>query len=124
MNRACDFQSYVFEGSIDTSVVVARLNAFAKQRRQRHREVVVVMDNSPLRTSDEFEEQLEQWKRQGLTIEWIAPYSPELNLIEILWRKIKYEWLPLSAYESLSSLREKLFEVLGNIGTEYKIAFS
>ncbi|MCW4153826.1 transposase, partial [Halomonas sp. 18H] len=24
-------------------------------------------------------------------------YSPELNLIEILWRQMKYAWLPLSA---------------------------
>lgn len=28
------------------------------------------------------------------------PYSPELNLIEILWRQMKYAWLPLSAYLS------------------------
>ncbi|MFI3197268.1 MAG: transposase [Methylococcaceae bacterium] len=25
----------------------------------------------------------------------IAPYSPDLNIIEIVWRKIKYEWMPI-----------------------------
>lgn len=35
---------------------------------------------------------------QSLTILPVAPYSPELNLIEILWRKIKCEWMPFSAY--------------------------
>ena len=33
-----------------------------------------------------------------------APYSPQLNLIEILWRFMKYEWIELNAYESWDSL--------------------
>jgi transposase len=27
-----------------------------------------------------------------------ATYSPELNIIEMIWRKIKYDWLPFEAY--------------------------
>ena len=46
-------------------------------------------------------------KERKLTIYPIPPYSPELNIIEIVWRKIKYEWLPFSAYESFISLEEK-----------------
>ena len=44
--------------------------------------------------SFEFQENIERWQQQGLTIDNIAPYSPELNIIEIVWRKIKYEWMP------------------------------
>jgi hypothetical protein len=33
-----------------------------------------------------------------LIIKYLPPYSPELNLIEILWRFMKYYWLPFSAY--------------------------
>lgn len=121
MNRSCEVQMAVFEGAIDARVVVHCFDQFMKYRRK---EVVVVMDNSPLHTSEEFEDQLERWAARGLTIEFIAPYSPELNLIEILWRKVKYEWLPLSSYGSFEALKENLFHVLGNIGKEYKIAFS
>jgi transposase len=32
-----------------------------------------------------------------LIIKYLPPYSPELNLIEILWRRIKYTWLPFSS---------------------------
>jgi transposase len=71
----------------------------------------------------EFRGNIEQWKKQGLTIIPITPYSPELNIIEI-WRKIKYEWLPFSAYESFQSLKDALFEVLANIGKSYTIKFS
>jgi len=28
------------------------------------------------------------------------PYSPQLNLIEILWRFIKYKWIDIDAYSS------------------------
>jgi len=53
-----------------------------------------------------------------------TPYSPELNIIEIVWRKIKYECLPFSAYDSYASLKRNLFDVLANIGKNYKIEFS
>ena len=59
----------------------------------------------------------------SLLIVPISPYSPELNIIEIVWRKIKYEWLPFSAYESIEALRGSLFEVLANIGKKYQIDF-
>jgi transposase len=54
----------------------------------------------------------------------IAPYSPELNIIEIVWRKIKYEWMPFSAYESFQRLKECLFDILANIGKSYTIEFT
>jgi hypothetical protein len=49
---------------------------------------------------------------------------PSTTIIEILWRKIKYEWLPFSAYESFQSLKDALFEVLANVGKSYTIKFS
>jgi transposase len=121
MTRDSEFHSYVFEGTVDASVVVACFNDFAQTL---EKDVVVVLDNSPLHTSREFMQNLEDWDAKGLKLEFIAPYSPELNLIEILWRKIKYEWLPFSAYDSFSSLREKLTDILRNIGTEYRVEFA
>jgi hypothetical protein len=61
----------------------------------------------------------------ALCDEAISPaYSPELNLIEILWRRIKYSWLPFSAYESLSALIEALETILCDVGSEYQITFA
>lgn len=121
MNKACDFQSFVFEGSITTAVVVACINRFVATLKLP---TYLVIDNAPIHTSAEFQENIETWKQQGLTIVPIAPYSPELNLIEILWRKIKYEWLPFSAYESFQSLEENLFDILANVGKTYRIEFA
>jgi transposase len=51
---------------------------------------------------------------QNLFLQNIPPYSPELNKIEILWRKIKYERLNFSAYESFAALKENLNHIFSN----------
>ena len=61
---------------------------------------------------------------KNLTIYRIPTYSPELNVIEIVWRKIKYNWLPFEAYKSFADLKRELFNVLANIGTSYNVNFS
>ena len=66
---------------------------------------------------------IERWQEQGIMIVLISAYSPELNIIEIAWRKIKYEWIPFSAYESYESLKQALSEILAGIGSHYKIQF-
>src|SRR6266849_9368552 len=85
MNRKNDLHPFLFEQSVDTSVVIACFEAFSKTLKKK---TVVVMDNASVHTSEEFEECLPQWKKQGLIIKYLPPYSPELNLIEILWRNI------------------------------------
>jgi hypothetical protein len=50
-------------------------------------------------------------------------YSPELNLIEILWRFIKYEWIEFSAHNSWSDLVNYVEGVIKNFGDKYKINF-
>lgn len=121
LNRNCSFQSWVFEDTITSSVVVACIDEFAKSLK---RPTVLVIDNAPIHTSNEFIDNIDKWEKMNLTILNIAPYSPELNHIEILWRKIKYEWMPFSAYDSFQSLRENLFEILANIGKTYVINFA
>ena len=121
MNRKNDLHPFIFEQSVDTSVVLACFAAFSKTLKKK---TVVVMDNASVHTSEEFEECLPQWKKQGLIIKYLTTYSPELNLIEILWRNIKYAWLPFSAYQCLNALREALENILKNFGSEYQITFA
>lgn len=123
VNRNCQFESYVVEGSVNSAVVVACFDSFAKTIKKK---TEVIIDNASTHTSQEFLENINKWEKQGLFVKPIAPYSPELNIIEILWRKIKYEWLPFSAYESYNSLKNSLFDILKNIGTssEYHINFA
>lgn len=50
--------------------------------------------------------------------------SPELNFIEIVWRKLKYQWLPLGAFESFKTLWDALTDILPKIGIEYNVKFA
>ncbi len=115
------FHSSVFKGTIDASVVIDCFDAFS---RLLDKETWVVIDNAATHTSEEFEEQLERWAKRDLHIYFLPAYCPELNLIEHLWRKIKYQWLPLSAFESNKTFAQALDNVLGQVGSKYQITFS
>lgn len=121
INHNCQFESFVFENTVDTDVVVACFDKFAQKI---EKPTYVVIDNAPTHTSDYFLAHLDEWEESGLYVIPLPAYSPELNIIEILWRKIKYEWLSFGATESLTSLRNELFDILKNIGGEYTIAYS
>jgi len=63
----------------------------------------------------------------------IIPSSPSkrikvlgfLNtLIEILWRNMKYRWLPIWAYESVNTLKLAIEDILINYGSKYLICFA
>jgi transposase len=54
----------------------------------------------------------------------LPAYAPELNMIEILWRFMKYEWIELWAYTSWTHMVEYVENILKKFGTEYKINFS
>ncbi len=77
-----------------------------------------------MHTSDFFLAHLQEWEECGLYVRRMGAILPELNIIEILWRKIKYEWMPFSAYQSFSDLKENLFDILKGIGSDYRIDFA
>ncbi len=81
------------------------------------------MDQASIHTSDAVIKKLPQWKQKNLEIFWLPTYSPKLNLIEILWKFIKYEWIEIDAYNSLKSLKKYLTKVLDELGSKYVINF-
>jgi transposase len=83
----------------------------------------VFLDNAPVHKSQEFVKHIAQWVKRGLIIKYLPAYAPELNLIEILWRFMKYSCLPFSAYASFQCLYEAIEQILIRIGTEYTITF-
>lgn len=121
MNRNNDFHPYMFEQSVHTGVVICCVDLFCETIEKK---TVVLMDNASIHRSDEFEDRIPDWEEKGLSIKYLPAYSPELNLIEILWRRIKYDWLPFSAYQCLQAMREALASILRGFGSEYQITFA
>ena len=101
MNKRNDLDAYCFEDTITSEVVIHCINSFCNNIQGP---TVIVMDNASIHTSEEFQAKIPSWERKGLEIFYLPEYSPELNLIEILWRFMKYEWIDFSAYSSWGSL--------------------
>lgn len=130
MRRDFSLQAYGFYGAIDSSAAIACMDAFCLERKAKAKQeervlkpACVIIDNAPIHNSGAFRDKEEDWKAMGVTIKRLPPYSPELNLIEILWRKVKYEWLPFSAYKSFECLVNELEEIIRAMGKKFIINF-
>ncbi|MEM6843587.1 MAG: IS630 family transposase [Bacteroidota bacterium] len=114
-------ERFLFEGAANGKVVAACMDAFAGQFTKK---TVVILDQASIHTRQQVVGKIPQWKRQGLFLQFLPPYCPELNQIEILWEFVKYYWLDLSAYEDMETLKDTLLDVLQNIGSKYLITFT
>jgi len=113
-------EAYDCNGSMTSAVIIAFIDDFASRIEQP---AALVIDNAPIHHSKDFELKVKQWKEQDLYIFYLPKYAPHLNPIEILWRKIKYEWLKYENIDSAEELRTQLFEILNSFGKEYRINF-
>jgi hypothetical protein len=82
------FFSPVIEGRIATDWVIQAVDAYIAQM---EKPTLLVWDNASTHTSGALERESARWEKEGLYLYHLPPYCPELNLIELLWRKIKYE---------------------------------
>jgi transposase len=62
--------------------------------------LTAIVDNASVHTAKAIKPTREQLKQKGLTLYFLPPYSPELNRVEILWRKLKYGWLAFKTCDS------------------------
>ena len=91
-----------------------------------------MIDNAPIHRSKAFQKKIAECQEKKLEIFWLPTYSPyakryplgKLNLIEILWRFMKYEWVEKEAYFSWKNLVEYVEKGLKYFGTKYTINFA
>ena len=74
------------------------------------------------RTADA--ERLKYWQNRGLYIFYLPPYSPNLNIIERLWKELKARWLKPDDYSSFDSLHFATVDALNQVGKNLNIKFS
>lgn len=118
---------HTVEGRVSSETVIAAFDAFAAQYAAEYAQTrtpcFVILDNAPVHTSKAFLGKRDDWMLAGICLHFLPTYSPELNPIEILWHKIKYEWLPLDAYKSYKDMKEQVLAVLAEFGKKYTITF-
>lgn len=121
LSRQNELEVYSFECSINSDVIVACIDKFCEKITKK---TILIMDNSSIHQNNFLWNKEEEWAEKGLEIFFLPTYSPHLNIIEILWRFIKYKWLESDAYESYAALVDAVENILKNFGTEYTINFA
>ncbi len=81
----------------------------------------IVLDCAKIHTAKIIEERRAFWQKRGLFIFFLPPYSPQLNLAETLWRKLKKEWLNPEYYLEKDCLFYAVNRSLANVGVKFKI---
>lgn len=120
VNRRGDLKSYTSLQSINSDVIVYCIETFFAKVEKK---TVIVVDNSSIHTEGLVYHYLSDWSERGIEIFLLPTYSPQLNLIEILWRFIKYEWLQLSDYKTWENLVSAVEKILKEYGNKYVINF-
>lgn len=119
-NQQADFHYQTHTGHIGSKEIISLLDSFCEKLQQK---TVVVLDNAPTHRSKAFRQKVKQWQDQDLYIFFLPAYSPELNKIELLWKKINYQGLDFDAYLSWQNLQQQLNLVRDNIGSKYILNF-
>ena len=116
-----DLHTAAREGTLNGAFVLDTLEAWVTTRT---RPTVLVLDNARIHHTAAFRARLEAWQAQDVYVFYLPTYSPHLNKIETLWRKIKYEWLRPEAYTSFAALKDAVRSVLDQVGTRFMIRFT
>jgi len=72
---------------------------------ERARRCVVVLDNYSPHHGKEIKEYSGALEAAGIELFYLPPYSPELNLIEPMWRHIKHEDMPVRSHSTADELK-------------------
>ncbi len=115
------FQGYTRDGSFKSKDVIDSIDDFVLKTKKK---TVIVMDNAPIHKSHAFKESMKKWEKEDVYIWFLPPYSPHLNPIEILWKRMKYKWLKPLNYSNRNTLYTAVKSILQGIGSLFKIAFT
>ena len=83
---------------------------------------MVVLDNARVPTKA-VKDRFAVWQERGLFVCFLPTYSPHLNIAEVLWRKLKYEWLRAEDYSDAETLHYAVWQALSAVGKSLRIEF-
>ena len=106
--------------NIDSDFILEQLEKISFTIRK---ETVIVLDNASVHTAKKIKERTEIWQQRGLYIFYLPPYSPQLNIIERLWKELKARWLRPTDYQTPDQLFYATWAALAAVGTQLKINY-
>ena len=122
LNLRGDLTSYQTTSNVNSQTVIGWIDDYVASVEQM---TVIVLDNAPWHRSQAVAQKMSEWEAKGVYLFFLPPYSPHLNRVETLWRKIKHEWLRPQDFENAQTLHQRINHILENYGNkEFSIKFS
>lgn len=115
--------TYATEQNVNSAFIIECINEISL-RATKEKPVVIVLDNAPWHKSLQMKKKQEIWEKEHLYLFFLPTYSPHLNLIEILWRKIKYRWLKSKDYRNKKAMKDAIFHIIKNYDNSFAIQFA
>ncbi|MDC9583062.1 transposase, partial [Xenorhabdus sp. PR6a] len=100
-------------GNITRNDVIDFLEQVARQGENRL--TFLVLDNARIHHHIETKREVEWLREHNLFLLYLPTYSPELNLIEIVWKQAKYHWRRLMTWTQ-ETMEEEINALLGGYG--------
>ena len=128
LSRACECRFETTLANINSDFFVDFMERFSGetqlQWQKEDKLTVIVVDNASVHSAKQVQQRRPVWEERGLFLFYLPPYSPHLNLAEVLWRKLKGEWLQPADYLTGDLLFYAVTLALAAIGSLLHIHFS
>lgn len=121
ITRRNEYKGFTTQESINADKLVEFLDLLSFTVRKK---TVVVLDNASVHRNRKIKELRKIWEDRGLFLFYLPPYSPELNLAEILWRILKYKWLRPVDYTTTENLFYATNSALAAVGYLLNVNYS
>lgn len=122
------FDGHLYNGAVNEDCVIKFFDDLSLKMESHFlatkKKTIVILDNATIHTSNAVKEKTKLWRARGLFLQFIPAYSPELNLIEILWKQMKHYWLKIEHYSSAEVLKNAIIDILNQYGEKYVINFA
>ena len=80
---------------------------------RKYGKILIVVDGAKYHFEKEHVQKFYKEHKENLVVTQLPPYSPKLNPIEQVWKKIK-KWLAITPWATEEEFEIKLAEALGN----------
>lgn len=87
---------------------------------RRARPCVIVLDNYAVHHAQLVKDRIPILKQAGVSFFFIPPYSPELNLIEPIWRQVKHQDIPTRSFLTIEELQTAVVTALDRRSVSYQ----
>jgi transposase len=111
--EAGDVYGYLHQGIVYGTTVAQVLDDYSQHIST---DTILILDNASVHTCNLVFDRMDGWNERGLYLYFLPPHSPELNAIERLWKKLKYQKLPIACWDRVSSLAEHLTHIFRDMG--------